>query len=138
MGLNLSQSDLVYVVQLVEYDAPSSGAVSKSRLESVLVDAMMTNVLGGDTLKATGIIPLDRFGSPISVQRNTLDEVYRAFKAIDKDNKGYLEPEELKAAMTSEGERFTEDEMEEMLQALVDPETGRLIYEDIAGILSSE
>ncbi|KAJ3212006.1 Dynein regulatory complex protein 8 [Dinochytrium kinnereticum] len=43
--------------------------------------------------------------------------LYRAFllKSLDTDRKGYLNPDELRNYMVSDGEPFTQEEVDEML-----------------------
>ena len=64
------------------------------------------------------------------------DTLYRAFKRLDVENKGYLFPDELKTYLTSQGEVFSNEEMEEMLNACTDPTEKKVFYEDYARILS--
>ncbi|XP_067344666.1 dynein regulatory complex protein 8 isoform X2 [Channa argus] len=64
------------------------------------------------------------------------DHLLQAFEVLDKDKKGYLEPEELTKYMTKEGEPFTQEEMDEMLTALVDHEKNRVYYKDLINQLT--
>ncbi|XP_030643894.1 dynein regulatory complex protein 8 [Chanos chanos] len=64
------------------------------------------------------------------------EELLQAFENLDQDNKGYLEPEELTKYMTQEGEPFTQEEMDEMLSAAVDPEKNVIFYKDYVSMLS--
>ncbi|XP_077941426.1 dynein regulatory complex protein 8 isoform X1 [Gasterosteus aculeatus] len=59
------------------------------------------------------------------------DLLLQAFEVLDKENKGYLEPEQLAKYMTQEGELFTQEEMDEMLTALADHENNRVYYKDL-------
>ena len=54
------------------------------------------------------------------------------------DKKGYLEAEELQRLMTTYGEKFSSEEVKEMLTAAVDVEMGRVYYEDYAELLASD
>ncbi|KAG9336092.1 hypothetical protein JZ751_002439 [Albula glossodonta] len=60
----------------------------------------------------------------------------QAFEVLDQEKKGYLEPEELKKFMTQEGEPFSNDEMEEMLSASVDPDKNVIFYKDFVGMMT--
>ena len=86
----------------------------------------------------------------------------QAFQSLDSDKKGYLEAEYFKNLMSrralhppnllsrtlhlsialnlvcfcSHGEKFSQEELEEMLAAAVDVETGRIYYEDFAELLA--
>nr|XP_046239998.1 dynein regulatory complex protein 8 [Scatophagus argus]XP_046240009.1 dynein regulatory complex protein 8 [Scatophagus argus] len=64
------------------------------------------------------------------------DLLLQAFEVLDKENKGYLEPEELTKYMTEEGELFTQEEMDEMLTALADHENNLIYYKDLINQLT--
>lgn len=57
---------------------------------------------------------------------------------LDTDNKGYLEAEELQRLVTAYGEKFSSEEVKEMLSAAVDVELGRVYYEDYAELLAAD
>uniref|UniRef100_A0A673C9Y6 EF-hand domain-containing protein n=1 Tax=Sphaeramia orbicularis TaxID=375764 RepID=A0A673C9Y6_9TELE len=86
----------------------------------------------------TGYIHLERF---LPVMTKVLlerkfppireEKILQAFEVLDKQKKGYLEPEELTKYMTEEGEPFTQEEMDEMLTALADSEKNLIYYKDI-------
>ncbi|XP_051676774.1 dynein regulatory complex protein 8 isoform X3 [Oryctolagus cuniculus] len=58
------------------------------------------------------------------------DVLLRAFEALDPAKRGFLTKEELIKYMTEEGEPFSQEEMEEMLAATIDPETNAIHYKD--------
>ncbi|XP_018522450.1 dynein regulatory complex protein 8 [Lates calcarifer] len=64
------------------------------------------------------------------------DLLLQAFEVLDKEKKGYLEPEELTKYMTQEGEPFTQEEMDEMLTALADHEKNHIYYKDLISQLT--
>ncbi|XP_032225225.2 dynein regulatory complex protein 8 [Nematostella vectensis] len=66
------------------------------------------------------------------------DQLSKAFEVLDQDKKGYLTTEELTKYMTEEGEAFTQEEVEEMLSAAVDPEKGVIFYKDFVAMLVVE
>ncbi|KAF3856368.1 hypothetical protein F7725_017091 [Dissostichus mawsoni] len=57
-------------------------------------------------------------------------------EVLDKEKRGYLEPEELTKYMTQEGEIFTQEEMDEMLTALADHEKNVVYYKDLINQLT--
>ncbi|XP_030055383.1 dynein regulatory complex protein 8 [Microcaecilia unicolor] len=61
---------------------------------------------------------------------STEDVLLRAFEVLDQNQKGFLTKEELIKYMTEEGEPFTQEEMEEMISAAVDPDKQVLHYRD--------
>ncbi|XP_068177769.1 dynein regulatory complex protein 8 [Antennarius striatus] len=58
------------------------------------------------------------------------EHLLQAFKVLDKENRGYVEPEELEKYLTEEGEVFTQEEAAEMLTAFTDHEHKVLYYKD--------
>lgn len=66
------------------------------------------------------------------------EEIKKAFKVLDHDNKGYLTTEELTKYMTETGEPFTQEEMEEMMSASVDPDQGVVHYKDFISLMVVE
>ena len=64
--------------------------------------------------------------------------ILKAFEVLDPEKKGYVDSDHLKELLTTRGERFTSEEILEMLNAAADPETGYVKYEDYAPILSCD
>ncbi|KAM9211735.1 dynein regulatory complex protein 8 [Dugong dugon] len=58
------------------------------------------------------------------------DVLLRAFEVLDPTKRGFLTKEELIKYMTEEGEPFSQEEMEEMLSAAIDPESNSIHYKD--------
>jgi Ca2+-binding EF-hand superfamily protein len=68
----------------------------------------------------TGFIRFDKFESLMQrvlgeeMQqhlRDTEEKIIAAFKVLDVDKKGYLEPEEFKRLMSQHGEKFSQEEV---------------------------
>ncbi|XP_063683882.1 dynein regulatory complex protein 8-like [Bolinopsis microptera] len=66
------------------------------------------------------------------------DRIIKAFEVLDKELKGYLTPEELQRYMTTEGEAFTTEEMDEMLSAAIDQDKQLIYYKDFAPLMLLE
>ncbi|XP_060788780.1 dynein regulatory complex protein 8 [Neoarius graeffei] len=64
------------------------------------------------------------------------DLILQAFEVLDQQKKGYIEPEELTKYLTQEGEPFSQEEMDEMLSAAVDPEKQLVFYKDFVAMLT--
>ena len=62
--------------------------------------------------------------------RDSEEKLLRAFRTLDPDNKGYVEAEKIRTMLTTHGERFSQEEIDDFLQFAVDAETGHLHYED--------
>ncbi|XP_028611085.1 dynein regulatory complex protein 8 [Grammomys surdaster] len=58
------------------------------------------------------------------------DVLLRAFEVLDPAKRGFLTKDELVKYMTEEGEPFSQEEMEEMLSAAIDPESNAINYRD--------
>ncbi|KAL1457624.1 hypothetical protein WDU94_007832, partial [Cyamophila willieti] len=71
----------------------------------------------------SGMISENRF------QPASAEELLKAFRTLDKENKNYLDKEYLTKLMMEEGEPFTPEEIEEMMTTAVDQDTGRIPYE---------
>ncbi|KAM5165382.1 dynein regulatory complex protein 8 [Mantella aurantiaca] len=63
------------------------------------------------------------------------DVLQRAFEVLDDKKKGFLTKEELIKYMTEEGEPFTQEEMEEMISAAVDPDKNIVPYKDYVSMM---
>lgn len=66
------------------------------------------------------------------------EQLRKAFEVLDEDNKGYLTTEELTKYVTESGEPFTQEEMEEMMSASVDPDQGVVFYKDYIPLMVVE
>ncbi|XP_066237871.1 dynein regulatory complex protein 8 isoform X2 [Saccopteryx leptura] len=107
LGCCPTEAELHDLIAEVEEDEPT-GFI---RFEKFL--PVMTNVL------------LERRYRPIPE-----DTLLRAFEVLDTAKRGFLSKEELVKYMTEEGEPFSQEEMEEMLSAAIDPESNSLHYKD--------
>ncbi|KAM8819321.1 dynein regulatory complex protein 8 [Rhynchonycteris naso] len=107
LGCCPTEAELHDLIAEVEEDEPT-GFI---RFEKFL--PVMTNVL------------LERRYRPIPE-----DTLLRAFEILDTAKRGFLSKEELIKYMTEEGEPFSQEEMEEMLSAAIDPESNSLHYKD--------
>ncbi|KAL5474701.1 hypothetical protein EMCRGX_G026685 [Ephydatia muelleri] len=57
------------------------------------------------------------------------------YMVLDRDKKSHITPDELKKYMLEEGEHFTQEEMDEMLTAAVDPDKGVVLYRDFVTLM---
>lgn len=70
------------------------------------------------------------------MQRSSEDTLSRAFKRLDTENKGFLLPDELRNFLTTQGQAFSNEEIEEMLTACTDSVENKIFYHDYAIVLS--
>uniref|UniRef100_A0A8C3FQ49 EF-hand calcium binding domain 2 n=1 Tax=Chrysemys picta bellii TaxID=8478 RepID=A0A8C3FQ49_CHRPI len=120
LGCCPSEGELHDMLAEVEEEEPT-GYI---RLEKFL--PMMTKVL----MERSSLVyktPTDFSGRYRPIPEDVL---LRAFEVLDANKCGHLTKEELVKYMTEEGEPFTQEEMEEMLSAAVDPETNTVRYRD--------
>jgi Ca2+-binding EF-hand superfamily protein len=118
MGLNPSEAVVLRVIELVE-EPTTTGRVRLDRLQPIILD----------------ILTSYQFEGKLMVRENE-EMLMRAFQAIDREGRGYIEAETMRSLLTSAGERFGPEEALEMVSAAADPETGRIYYEEYAALLS--
>jgi Ca2+-binding EF-hand superfamily protein len=92
----------------------------------------------------TGFIRFERFERMMSrvllenqYPRDSEEKLLRAFRTLDVQNNGYVEAEKIKTLLTTHGERFSQEEIDDFLNFAVDPETNLLHYEDYVMQVSS-
>ncbi|EEZ99756.1 dynein regulatory complex protein 8 isoform X1 [Tribolium castaneum] len=56
-------------------------------------------------------------------------QLLEAFQVLDNEGKGFLTKERISTLMTQDGEPFTQDELDEMLEIAIDPHTQTVPYE---------
>ncbi|XP_039766857.1 dynein regulatory complex protein 8-like [Ornithorhynchus anatinus] len=115
LGRCPSEEELHDLIAEVEEDEPTG----YSHLEKFI--PMMTKVL---MEKRYRLIPED--------------VLLCAFEILDPSKQGHLTKEELVKFMTEEGEPFTQEEMEEMLSAAVDPESNIINCRDYLAMMVVE
>lgn len=57
------------------------------------------------------------------------DELLKAFQVLDRENAGFLSKEFLSKIMMERGECFSQEELDEMMTAATDRDTGLIMYE---------
>lgn len=63
------------------------------------------------------------------------EKLLKAFEVLDTERKEHLTVDEIQAFISEEGEPFTQEEMEEMLSAAVDPDKGCVSYKDYVSLM---
>ncbi|XP_032770733.1 dynein regulatory complex protein 8 isoform X4 [Rattus rattus] len=105
-------------------------------------DHESNNTVDVEEEEPTGYIRLEKF---IPVMTRVLlekryrpiaeDVLLRAFEVLDPTKRGFLTKDELVKYMTEEGEPFSQEEMEEMLSAAIDPESNTINYRDYITVM---
>ncbi|XP_068624469.1 dynein regulatory complex protein 8 [Battus philenor] len=93
-------------------------------------------ILATENKEATGNVPLLNF-LPFLSKAMTEHRFYpasaemllAAFRYFDKDGRGFLTKERFAQLMLEEGEPFTQEEFDEMMQTALDPVTNNITYE---------
>lgn len=65
----------------------------------------------------------------IRYQPASPEQLLQAFQTLDQEGHGYLTKEYISTLMTQDGEPFTQDELDEMLEIAIDPHTQTVPYE---------
>mmetsp|Transcript_21702 Transcript_21702/g.51481 ORF Transcript_21702/g.51481 Transcript_21702/m.51481 type:complete len:160 (-) Transcript_21702:82-561(-) len=71
-------------------------------------------------------------------KRSTEEDILAAFQALDVEKKGYIEAEQLQLLITTYGEKFSPEEVKDMMTVAVDAEQGKIFYEDYAELLAAD
>ncbi|XP_077024633.1 dynein regulatory complex protein 8 isoform X4 [Tamandua tetradactyla] len=105
-------------------------------------DHESNNTVDVEEEEPTGYIRLEKFlpvMTEILLERRYRpipeDILLRAFEVLDPAKRGFLTKEELIKYMTEEGEPFSQEEMEEMLSAAIDPESNVIHYKDYISMM---
>eukprot|EP00873_Tetraselmis_striata_P006582 jgi/Tetstr1/426846/TSEL_017060.t1 len=111
---------------------------------SAQCDLILSEIRNED---GTPLITLDKFESVMTrylmekkseLQRDDYHRLLRAFKFFDPEKRGWIPADYLKNLMLTKGEVFSSDEVNHMLSAAVDEDTGRIYYEDYAMLLATD
>ncbi|XP_019747036.1 dynein regulatory complex protein 8 [Hippocampus comes] len=127
------------------FDYQSNGTVDVREIGTIIYSlgrfpsqADLHNFIAEVEEDQTGYIHLDRFlpaMTKVLMERKfppICEEVLlQAFEVLDKEKKGFLDPDDLSQYMMEEGEAFTQEEMDEMLTALTDHETNLIYSKDL-------
>ena len=119
-GLNINESQLMEIIEHIE-DPESTGQLSARGLKKVVLKILLTNDWNG-TL----------------IVRDDEARIIQAFEVLDKEKRGYLDAEFLREVMTGMGDRFSTEEISEMISASAEPETGKIFYEDFAALMATD
>ncbi|CAH0403688.1 unnamed protein product [Chilo suppressalis] len=93
-------------------------------------------ILATENKEATGNVPLANFlpfMCKVMLEHRyypaSAEMLLAAFRYFDTEGKGYLTKERFSQLMLEEGEPFTQEEYEEMMQTALDPVTDTITYE---------
>ncbi|XP_061725085.1 dynein regulatory complex protein 8 [Cydia pomonella] len=93
-------------------------------------------ILATENKEATGNVPLSNFlpyMCKVLMEHRfypaSAEMLLAAFRYFDEEGRGYLTKERFTKLMLEEGECFTQEELEEMMQIALDPVTDTITYE---------
>ncbi|NP_001187690.1 dynein regulatory complex protein 8 [Ictalurus punctatus] len=64
------------------------------------------------------------------------DLLLQAFEVLDEQKNGHLGPKDLTKYLTQEGEPFSQEEMDEMLSAALDPDKQLVFYREFVNMMT--
>ncbi|TPP65556.1 EF-hand calcium-binding domain-containing protein 2 [Fasciola gigantica] len=109
-----TEAEVLQLVRELENDPPN-GYINFEKFLPVLMEAMEQN----------------RF------QGASEDDLLEAFSVLDTEKKGFLPASTMETLMSTQGEPFTGDELEEMLAAATDISKGKIVYREYVVLLTS-
>ncbi|XP_033629601.1 glycerol-3-phosphate dehydrogenase, mitochondrial-like [Asterias rubens] len=74
---------------------------------------------------------------PIKFSREEVDKYTKRFHLLDKDNKGYITPVDMRFFLTSVGETITEDQLRDMLNEVDCNKNGRVELDEFLQLMSA-
>nr|XP_018912017.1 PREDICTED: EF-hand calcium-binding domain-containing protein 2 [Bemisia tabaci] len=101
---------------------------SEAEVQEVILSVEDTEIAGSVHL-STFLPVVSNLLAEYKFQPASPEELLKAFETLDKEKRGYLETEYLKKLMMEEGEPFIQEEVDEMMAAAVDSESGMVQYE---------
>jgi Ca2+-binding EF-hand superfamily protein len=106
LGINPTEIELRDMITEIEEEEPT-GFIAFERFERMMQRIMLEN----------------------QYPRDSEEKLLRAFRTLDPENKGYVEADKIRTLLTTHGERFSQEEIEDFLHFAVDAESGVLHYE---------
>jgi Ca2+-binding EF-hand superfamily protein len=101
-----------------------------------LIDKMEDDANPGYVTIAAFLPVATRIIQDDEIPRDSYETILRAFQVFDTEGRGYIEVEDLREALTAQGERFSEEEIESLIRACADSTTGRVMFEEYASLLA--
>ena len=128
------------------FDKDGDGTITTKELGTVMktlgqnaTDAELSDMINEVDADGSGTIDFQEFLVLMARKMKDADneeELLEPFKVFDKDNKGYITANELKDVLKALGEKFGDDEVEDMIKDGDNSIDGRLDYEEFVKMMS--
>eukprot|EP00667_Euglena_gracilis_P020691 EG_transcript_22460 len=128
LGLNPTEEQMRRIMEDVEEEDPN-GFIKFARLQPILIQILLNEEYCSIR---KGEVVVDKY------QRQSEPQLLHAFRMLDEDGRGRLDAEHVKELLLSLGDRFTDEEVVELVNAAADPETGLIHLEEFASTLALE
>ncbi|CAL9228225.1 unnamed protein product [Arabidopsis halleri] len=122
------------------FDIDGSGSIDASELNVAMrslgfeMNNEQINELMAEVDKnKSGAIDFEEFVHMMTTkfgERESIDELSKAFKIIDHDNNGKISPRDIKVIAKELGENFTDNDIEEMIEEADRDEDGEVNFEE--------
>ncbi|XP_069114920.1 calmodulin-like [Argopecten irradians] len=128
------------------FDPEDNGTVRPERLEALMqvlglnpTKEEVNDLLKDMDIDGDGMLNFNDFSIRMKTVMADTDveaELRTAFKVFDKDESGKISFEELKSALTSIGEKLTDDEVKEMLREADSNGDGEIDFQEFVTMMS--
>eukprot|EP01121_Diplochlamys_sp_Union-15-3_P003849 TRINITY_DN13784_c0_g1_i1.p1 TRINITY_DN13784_c0_g1~~TRINITY_DN13784_c0_g1_i1.p1 ORF type:complete len:166 (-),score=43.51 TRINITY_DN13784_c0_g1_i1:42-539(-) len=140
---NIPETQLqVYKEYFSLFDKDGSGVIDKEELRHVFkavgqspsTEALQRMIEEVD-IDGNGVIAFDEFAL-LMAKTTTQEEIRETFKALDPENKGYIDLAELRYVLTHTGDKLTDEEIDELLEATgIQNGNAKVKYEELIASL---
>ena len=128
------------------FDKDGDGTITTKELGTVMktlgqnaTDAELSDMINEVDADGSGTIEFQEFLVLMARKMKDADneeELLEPFKVFDKENKGFITANELKEVLKNLGEKFGDDEVEDMIKDGDNSIDGRLDYEEFVKMMS--
>mmetsp|Transcript_89356 Transcript_89356/g.208009 ORF Transcript_89356/g.208009 Transcript_89356/m.208009 type:complete len:157 (-) Transcript_89356:181-651(-) len=129
------------------FDAEGNGTILIKDLPTLMralgqtpSDAEHQEMVAEVDFDGNGTVDFPEFLTLISRKMKTTDfeeELIAAFTVFDRDNNGFINSHELRNVMSNIGEKFTDDEVDEMIRTADVDCDGQINYEEFVKMMST-
>lgn len=114
------------------------GTVMRS-LGQTVTEAQLRDMINEVDSDGNGLVDFPEFLTMMSRKMKDTDpedEILEAFKVFDKDGNGFISAAELKHIMAKLGEKYTDEEIDEMIRETDIDGDGQINYEEFVKMMS--